>query len=132
NPLAMAAGLATLTELEKPGFYEELSTNTKAVIKGLKEVAESFHIPFFAASLGGMFGFCFNEKEEIWDYADVASSDERLFKQFFHGMLAKGVYFAPSMFEAGFVSSAHQSEEISMTQLAAEGVLSNLIKSHSA
>ena len=128
NPLAMAAGLATLTELEKPGFYEQLSANTKNLIEGLAELTASFNIPFNCASLGGMFGFCFNEKKEILDYRDVASSDEDLFKQFFHGMLAKGIYFAPSMYEAGFVSSAHTCDEISITHLAAESVLASLME----
>lgn len=126
NPLAMAAGLATLTELERPGFYEQLSANTTAMVKGLAEVAASFNIPFCYSSLGGMFGFCFNRKTQIFDYADIASSDEILFKQFFHGMLQKGVYFAPSMYEAGFVSTAHQNEEIQLTQQAAESVLASL------
>lgn len=126
NPLAMAAGLATLTELEKPGFYEQLSANTEALIKGLAEVVETFNIPFNCASLGGMFGFCFNHKKQVFDYADVATSDEALFKQFFHGMLQKGVYFAPSMYEAGFVSSAHHQEELRLTHLAAESVLASL------
>ncbi len=126
NPLAMAAGLATLTELERPGFYEQLSANTAAMVDGLAEVAASFNIPFCYSSLGGMFGFCFNRKTQVFDYADIASSDETLFKQFFHGMLQKGVYFAPSMYEAGFVSIAHQNEEIQLTQQAAESVLASL------
>lgn len=126
NPLAMAAGLATLTELEKPGFYEQLSANTVAMVEGLAEVAASFNVPFCYSSLGGMFGFCFNHKKQVFDYADIASSDETLFKQFFHGMLQKGVYFAPSMYEAGFVSIAHQNEEIQLTQQAAESVLASL------
>jgi glutamate-1-semialdehyde 2,1-aminomutase len=124
NPLAMAAGLATLTEVEKPGFYEQLTNNTKILLKGLAEVAESLKIPFNCASLGGMFGFCFNSKRQLVDYADVASSDEELFKRFFHGMLAKGIYFAPSMYEAGFVSAAHQSAEIRLTHQAAAEALS--------
>lgn len=127
NPLAMAAGLATLTELEKPGFYEQLSINTTALLQGLKGIASSFNIPLHTVSLGGMFGFCFNEKEQIVDYNDIASSDEILFKQFYHGMLEKGVYFAPSMYEAGFVSAAHQGEEIRMTHSAAEFVFAQLI-----
>ncbi|CEK10641.1 glutamate-1-semialdehyde 2,1-aminomutase [Legionella hackeliae] len=130
NPLAMAAGLATLTEIEKPGFYEKLSETTAAMVKGLAEVVESFKIPFCYASLGGMFGFCFNSKKQVADYHDVASSDEPLFKQFFHGMLNKGVYFAPSMYEAGFVSSAHKQEEIRLTMEAAESVLATIMKVH--
>ena len=123
NPLAMAAGLATLTEIEKPGFYQHLSAISNALVRSLADVADSLYIPFCGASLGGMFGFCFNEKHQVVNYADVAASDDVLFKRFFHGMLRKGVYFAPSMYEAGFVSSAHQQEEIRLTQKAAESVL---------
>ncbi len=128
NPLAMAAGLATLTEIEKPGFYSYLASLSAELVGALADVAESLHIPFCSASLGGMFGFCFNNKAQVHNYADVASSDEQLFKDFFHGMLQKGVYFAPSMFEAGFVSSAHQQEEIRITKNAAVEVLSQLRK----
>ncbi len=122
----MAAGLATLTELEKPGFYEKLSLNTEILVRGLAEVVASFSIPFCYSFLGGMFGFCFSTKKQVCNYTDVASSDEKLFKRFFHGMLEKGVYFAPSMYEAGFVSSAHQQEEIHLTQSAAESVLAKI------
>lgn len=126
NPLAMAAGLATLSEIEKPNFFSSLSHTTQALTQALASVAEALNVPFFTASLGGMFGFCFTEKTCIADYADVAASDETLFKQFYHGMLGKGVYFAPSMYEAGFVSSAHGAAEISKTQMAAEEVLTQL------
>ncbi len=127
NPLAMAAGLATLTEVEKPGFYQHLSDTSEALITALSEVADSLQVPFCGASLGGMFGFCFNDKHQVMNYADVAASDEALFKRFYHGMLQKGIYFAPSMYEAGFVSSAHQKEEIQITQAAAETVLAALL-----
>jgi glutamate-1-semialdehyde 2,1-aminomutase len=127
NPLAMAAGLATLETLEEPGFYEELSSKTQALIAGLTEVAQSLHIPFCAASLGGMFGFCFNTSQMVYNYADIAKSDEALFKRFYHGMLQSGVYLAPSMYEAGFVSSAHQMSDISLTQEAAARVLENCV-----
>jgi len=123
NPLAMAAGLATLTEIEKPGFFTQLTQTTQALTQALASVAESLNIPLFTASLGGMFGFCFTDKNKVRDYADIAASDEHLFKKFFHGMLDKGIYFAPSMYEAGFVSSAHKEQEISKTQAAAEQVL---------
>ena len=123
NPLAMAAGLATLTEIEKPGFFTHLSHMTQALTQALASVMEALNIPFFTASLGGMFGFCFTEKTQIVDYADVAASDEVLFKKFYHGMLDKGIYFAPSMYEAGFVSSVHGKKEIEKTQHAAEEVL---------
>ncbi len=84
------------------------------------------HFPLFTSSLGGMFGLCFTDKECIVDYADIAASDELLFKKFYHGMLENGVYFAPSMYEAGFVSGAHGEPEIKATQEAAAKVLSAL------
>ena len=123
NPLAMAAGLATLTEIEKPGFYQHLTTLSESLIRALADVCDLLHIPFHGSALGGMFGFCFSDKSSITDYDDIAAADERLFKRFFHGMLQNGVYFAPSMFEAGFISSAHQQCDIVQTQRAAERVL---------
>ncbi|MGC1182359.1 glutamate-1-semialdehyde 2,1-aminomutase [Legionella sp.] len=126
NPLAMAAGLATLTEIERPEFFNALSRTTHELTQALTIVAEAVNIPLFITSLGGMFGFCFTEKKHIANYADIAASDEFLFKKFYHAMLAKGIYFAPSMYEAGFVSSAHGEHEIHKTQEAAEEVLSYL------
>lgn len=122
NPLAMAAGLATLMEIEKPGFYDNLQAMSSSLIKMLSDVCQTFQIPFRGTALGGMFGFCFTDKPNISDFSDVAAADEPLFKQFFHGMLQQGVYFAPSMFEAGFISSAHQAKDILYTQRAAEKV----------
>ena len=127
NPLAMAAGLATLTELEKPGFFDKLSKTTQSLAQALSSVAESLDIPLFTASQGGMFGFCFTDKKEIHDYADVASSDEAFFKAFYHSMLQEGIYFAPSMYEAGFVSCAHGTEEIQKTQEVAHKVLNRMV-----
>ena len=126
NPLAMAAGLATLIEVEKPGFYDHLTTMSESLIRSLKDVAYSLHIPFCGTALGGMFGFCFTDKPYIVDYDDIAAADEPLFKCFFHGMLQNGIYFAPSMFESGFVSAAHQQSDILHTQRAAELVLSSV------
>ena len=80
-------------------------------------------MPFSGASLGGMFGFCFNTKQRIRNYQDVAESDEALFRRFFHGMLDAGVYFAPSMYEAGFVSSAHGASELQQTKNTIRSVL---------
>lgn len=128
NPLAMAAGLATLNEIEKPEFFKDLAKTTNDLITGLSDVAASSNIPFFKASVGGMFGFCFTDKEDINDYADIASSNETLFKKFFHGMLDNGIYFAPSMYEAGFVSAAHGVCEIAKTQEAAEKVLNQVVR----
>lgn len=123
NPLAMAAGLATLTELEQPDFFDKLTHTTTALVMGFAEIAKALAIPFCSASLGGMFGFCFNEKPFVRNFKDVAASDEQLFKRFYHGMLEKGVYFAPSMYEAGFVSSAHRLDDIHLTLKAVEEVL---------
>ena len=126
NPLAMAAGLATLEEVEKTGFFTGINKTTQSLIQALSEVAETFKIPLFTSSLGGMFGFCFTNKETIHNFSDISSSDELLFKKFYHGMLQQGVYFAPSMYEAGFVSSAHSEAEIRKTQEAAEKVFIQL------
>ncbi len=128
NPLAMAAGLATLTEIEKPDFFRRLATISQQLIQALQDVSHAFHVPFCGSSVGGMFGFCFNKKLAVMNYADVAQSNETLFRQFYHGMLQEGVYFAPSMFEAGFVSSAHGLEEIRFTQQAAEKVFAAIAK----
>ncbi len=123
NPLAMAAGLATLTELEQPDFYTKLNTMTQLLVTGLAKVAQSLDVPFWQASKGGMFGFCFNTASTIENYHDVAASNQALFNAFFHGMLEHGIYLAPSMFEAGFVSSAHCREDIEKTIEVASQVL---------
>lgn len=126
NPLAMAAGLATLNEIEKPAFFSDLGKMTIKLTQALSHAAEAANTPLFTASLGGMFGFCFTDKTEIHNYSDIAASNETLFKKFFHSMIKNGVYFAPSMYEAGFVSSAHDDQEISKTYAAAERVLKEL------
>ncbi|MDF1758700.1 MAG: glutamate-1-semialdehyde 2,1-aminomutase [Legionellaceae bacterium] len=129
NPLAMAAGLATLAELEKPDFYPQLEQKSASLIKSLAEVFAAHDEPFCGTNIGGMFGFCFSEKEKVSSLADVASSDEEKFKKFYHAMLDLGIYFAPSLYEAGFISSAHGDDEIRVTQEAADKVLRGLKKS---
>lgn len=123
NPLAMAAGLATLNAISKPDFHDALGAITQSLVEGLKAVAQSHSIPLCADSAGGMFGFCFNEKDAVWSYADVASSDEARFRRVYHAMLNEGIYLAPSMYEAGFVSSAHTSSDIAATLAAFDRVL---------
>ena len=107
NPLAMSAGLKTLELLQADGFYEELDRKTKILTSGLQHEAKDIGIPFHADSLGGMFGLYFTENENITSFDDVTNCDIIAFNKFFHGMLKRGYYFAPSAYEAGFVSMAH-------------------------
>lgn len=126
NPLAMAAGLATLTEIGQPGFYTDLQEKSTQLIQALSEVCTAKGIPFCGQAIGGMFGFCFTSQKEVHTLADIAASDEALFRRFYHGMLREGVYFAPSLYEAGFMSAAHTMTDIQTTQVAAERVLSSI------
>lgn len=126
NPLAMAAGLATLHELERPGFYELLAERTALLCDGLAGAAIEFGVPMAVEHMGGMFGFVFSDQGPIRNFAQVAAADVDRFRLFFHGMLREGVYLAPSAFEAGFVSSAHGEDEISRTVEAARSVLRHL------
>ena len=128
NPLAMAAGLATLLEIEKPGFYDKLSSISGALIAGMSDIASTLGVPFSGTSLGGMFGFCF-ANGPIHNFDDVAKADEQLFKRFYHGMLDQGIYLAPSMYEAGFVSIAHQHQDIANTLKSVESVLKSVCSS---
>lgn len=126
NPLAMAAGLATLKIIQEPGFYESLGMLSHALIEDLKEVAFALNIPFYGTSIGGMFGFYFTNKKRIENFEDVSSTDGDFFNRFYHGMLKEGIYFAPSRFEAGFISSVHTLENIKKTSNAAYRVLSHI------
>jgi len=125
NPVAVAAGLATLKQIEAPGFYEALSARTKALTDGLANAARRAGVPFAAQSAGGMFGLYF--APAVPDtYEAVMTCDKARFNRFFHAMLDAGVYFAPSAFEAGFVSAAHTAEDIATTVALAEGAFSAL------
>jgi glutamate-1-semialdehyde 2,1-aminomutase len=126
NPVAMAAGLATLEAIDEPGFYEQLSAKTSELAEGLLVAAANAGIPLSVEHQGGMFGFVFTDKGPVRSFAQVAAADVERFKLFFHGMLEAGIYFAPSAFEAGFVSSAHGDEEIASTLAAAREVLDTL------
>ena len=123
NPVAMAAGLATLDLVSKSHFYSNLTLQTEKLVKGLAARAQAAGLLFSTTSIGGMFGLFFNDVASIQSEADVKQSNVELFKQFFHGMLNKGIYFAPSAFESGFVSAAHGDHEINQTFIAAEEVL---------
>lgn len=124
NPLAMAAGLATLSLLQSPDFYQHLSSFAQALTKGLADISERYGQPFFAQSIGGMFGLYFGEKATLKNEDDVKKLNVKQFQHFFHALLQRGVYFAPSMFEAGFVSAVHGKRELGLTLEKAEEVWS--------
>ncbi len=118
NPVAVAAGLATLKLIDAPGFFDRLAAATRALAEGLSAAARDNCIAFSAQSVGGMFGMCFRATPPL-SYAEVMQCDTQAFSRFFHAMLDHGIYFAPSAFEAGFVSAAHGAEEIEQTLAAA-------------
>jgi glutamate-1-semialdehyde 2,1-aminomutase len=125
NPVAVAAGLATLRQIDTPGFFETLSAATRKLTEGLAAAAHDSGIAFSTQAIGGMFGLYFRS-EPPQTYAEVMQCDVEAFNRFFHAMLAQGVYFAPSAFEAGFVSSAHGETEIQQTLLAARHYFSGI------
>jgi glutamate-1-semialdehyde 2,1-aminomutase len=126
NPVAMAAGLATLKEIAQPGFFTTLGERTAQLTRGLVTRARAFDIPLAANHVGGMFGLFFTEEKHVKDYYQVTNCNLERFKLFFHGMLEQGIYLAPSAFEAGFVSAAHGEREIKNTLISAEQVFSQL------
>lgn len=118
NPVAVSAGMKTLELIQQPNFFENLSKTTKSLVDGLIDAAKASNIEFSAQSVGGMFGFYFSSQPpESFD--DVMLSDREKFNKFFHLMLEQGIYFGPSAFEAGFVSSAHTDDDINQTIQAA-------------
>jgi glutamate-1-semialdehyde 2,1-aminomutase len=119
NPLAVAAGITTLRKLEAPGFFERLGAATRSLCEGLVAAGRKRGVPFSAQAVGGMFGLYFRAAPPS-NYAEVMQCDSEAFKRFFHGMLERGVYLAPSAYEAGFVSSAHSDADIAATIAAAE------------
>ena len=125
NPIATACGLATLREISQPGFYDNLATRTQALVSGLKGAADKAGVPFSGDSQGGMFGF-FLFPELPQNYAKVMTTDAKRFNTLFHGMLDRGVYFAPALYEAGFVSAAHTDEDIAHTVAAAAEIFARL------
>jgi len=127
NPVAVAAGLATLRLLDQPGFYETLSERSAQLTRGLQERARAAGIAFSADYVGGMFGLYFRDTVPT-SLAEVSQSDIEMFKRFFHGMLERGVHFAPSAFEAGFVSGAHDVAIIDETLAISETVFAELTK----
>jgi glutamate-1-semialdehyde 2,1-aminomutase len=125
NPVATACGLATLREIRKPGFYEALSASTRSLVDGLKAAADAEGVPFSVDCQGGMFGF-FLMPELPQNYPQVMRTDSARFNQLFHGLLDRGVYIAPALYEAGFVSAAHTAEDIAATVDAARAVFQTM------
>ncbi len=126
NPVAMAAGLATLQAIDTDGFYEALGEKTRRLVEGLAMAAKDAGIAMATDHKGGMFGLVFTDVEKVTSFAEVAAADVERFKRFFHGMLAEGIYLAPSAFEAGFVSAAHSDTDIDSTIAAAARVFAGL------
>ena len=125
NPVAVAAGLTTLRLVQAPGFYDKLAAATRKLIDGLTVAAKKHGVVFSAQSVGGMFGVYFRAMPPT-SYAEVMECDKTAFNHFFHAMLGKGVYLAPSAFEAGFVSAAHTDVEIGKTLQAADEVFGEM------
>ncbi|MGK6305690.1 glutamate-1-semialdehyde 2,1-aminomutase [Variovorax sp. DT-64] len=125
NPVATACGLATLKEVAKPGFFDALSRKTRTLVDGLKAAAQAQGVPFSADSEGGMFGF-FLLEQLPQNYSQVMVTDNAKFNALFHGLLARGVYIAPALYEAGFVSSAHSDEDLAATIEAAHDIFKTL------
>jgi glutamate-1-semialdehyde 2,1-aminomutase len=126
NPIAMAAGLASLNELSQGEKHKLLSENTEKIAKGFKAAAEKHGIELSINYVGAMFGFFFTSEETVTTYAQATACDSEKFKRFFHMMLDEGVYLAPSAFEASFLSTAHTDEDIEATIAAADRCFAKL------
>ncbi|MEJ2384322.1 MAG: glutamate-1-semialdehyde 2,1-aminomutase [Xanthomonadales bacterium] len=119
NPVAMAAGLANLELISRDGFFEDLTAKTAALLEGLRAAAAAAGVPVQTTQAGGMFGLFFTDAERVVNFEQAGACDVEAFRAFYHHMLERGVYLAPSAFEAGFVSSAHRDEHIEATVTAA-------------
>jgi glutamate-1-semialdehyde 2,1-aminomutase len=115
NPIAMTAGLCTIKRVGAPGFHDDLESKTRALLEGLRETAADNDIPLCTQSVGGMFGLFFTDAGQVTSFAQVQQCDTQRFGRFFHYMLDNGVYLAPSAFEAGFMSQAHDTADLEFT-----------------
>jgi glutamate-1-semialdehyde 2,1-aminomutase len=129
NPLAMAAGLKTLELISVPGFFESLEQKTLELARGLRVEAARAGVAFTTNQVGGMFGLFFTNAPTVQTYEQVMACDVKRFRSFFHGMLERGVYFAPSAFEAGFVSAAHTAVDLGQTVAAAAEAFRHIARS---
>ncbi len=126
NPVAMAAGLASLQEVQRPGLYEGLSDATQTLAEGMKKLAQSHGIPMSINYAGSMFGLFFTDVDRVTNYQQAISCNTQQFNLFYHGMLDRGVYLAPASYEAGFVSAAHSPDIIQQTLDIADQVLADV------
>jgi glutamate-1-semialdehyde 2,1-aminomutase len=126
NPVAMAAGLANLDLITREGFFEELTAKTGRLIEGIREAAAEADVPLASSRVGGMFGLFFTSADRVVNFDQVSECNVDAFRLFYHLMLERGVYLAPSAFEAGFVSSAHEDEHIEATISAAREAFARL------
>jgi len=129
NPVAMAAGYATLEVLTRPGAFEAAEAAARALTEGMQQRADAAGIEFTTNQVGTMFGLFFAADAPVRRFEQVAAADSERFSRFFHGMLEEGVYLAPSAFEAGFVSTAHDAVAVDHTLDAAEKVFGRLAAS---
>ncbi len=126
NPVAMSAGLQTLELISAPGFFDALSAKVETLTQGIRQAADAAGIPLAENHVGGMFGLFFTDQPQVSDFAGATGCDQERFKAFFHAMLDRGVYLAPSAFEAGFVSAAHSENDIEATIAAAGEAFASL------
>lgn len=128
NPVAMAAGLATLHEIDQPDFHSKLHASSKRLLTGFETAAKDNGIGLRTDCQGGMFGFIFSDAEQIKGFSDIEAADTDYFKHFFHAMLDRGVYLAPSAYEAGFMSAAHTTADIDVTIEKANDAMKSLAR----
>ncbi len=126
NPVAMAAGLAALSQLQNASLYDSIFENTQLLAEGFRDLAHSHNIPMTINIAGSMFGLFFTDVEQVTNYQQAINCNTTQFNQFYHGMLNEGVYLAPASYEAGFVSKAHTKEIVELTLRAADKVFSTL------
>jgi len=126
NPIAMSAGLASLNLLAEDGFFTPLYDYCEKLVSGLQELADKHQIPMTTNHVGSMFGLFFTEEKNITRFSQVVNSNQEMFKKFFHGMLEQGIYLAPSAFETGFISAAHNEKTLEKTLQAADIVFGSL------
>ena len=119
NPVAMAAGLANLALITREGFYEDLEIRAMRLVDGMQRTADEAGVPFTTTRVGGMFGLFFTDADQVINFAEAGQCNVDAFRSFYHLMLDRGVYLAPSAYEAGFISSAHTQDHIDATIAAA-------------